>query len=245
MYEATTAEPGSSRVELSVPDGIESSSTQMRSTETTILIVDDHRSFADLLSAALNTVPGMRCVGTASSASEGVALALKLKPSVVVMDIQMPQQDGLQATRLIRRGAPDTVVAVVTAHRDPEWVSRAAQAGASAFIPKNGSLEEMIDVLRRVRSGQMLLAPSTFASSVCSADKPVEPCRPVLTQRELQVLTCLSSGLPAKGVARALGITLHTCRGYIKSIHLKLGVSSQLEAVIKAQRLGLVRSTDD
>lgn len=212
--------------------------------ETTIFIVDDHRSFADLLSAALNTVPGMRCIGTASSAAEGVAIATQLKPSIVVMDIQMPKQDGLQATRLIRRGAPDTVVAVVTAHRDPEWISRAAQAGASAFIPKDGSLEEMIDVLTRVRSGQMLLAPSTFSSAVDRQEANAGPSLPALTQRELEVLTCLSSGMQVKGIARALGITLHTCRGYVKAIHLKLGVNSQLEAVIKAQKLGLVRPSD-
>lgn len=208
--------------------------------EMTILVVDDHRSFAELLSAALNTVTGMRCIGTASSAAEGVAIALKLKPSVVVMDIEMPHQGGLEATRLIRKGAPDTIVAVVTAHRDPEWVSRAAQAGASAFIPKDGSLSDMISVLMRVRSGQMLLAPSTFSSLVPRKEIPSGPGLPALTQRELEVLTCLSQGMQAKGIGRALGITLHTCRGYIKAIHLKLGVTSQLEAVIKAQKLGLV-----
>jgi DNA-binding NarL/FixJ family response regulator len=214
--------------------------------ETTIFVVDDHRSFADLLSAALNTVPGMRCVGTASSAAEGVAIAIKLKPSVVVMDIQMPEQDGLQATRKIREGAPDTVVAVVTAHRDPEWISRAGQAGASAFIPKDGSLNEMIEVLRRVQAGQMLLAPSTFSTTkVFTKTSPPEEGLPTLTQRELEVITCLSRGMQAKAIARALGITLHTCRGYIKSIHLKLGVSSQLEAVIKAQKLGLVPSSHE
>lgn len=121
--------------------------------DITILVVDDHRSFADLLSAALNTVPGMTCIGTASSASEGVARAAELKPDVVVMDIQMPRQDGLQATRRIREVAPDTVIAVVTGHCSAEWVSKAARAGASAFIPKGGPLVEMIDILRRVRPG--------------------------------------------------------------------------------------------
>ena len=129
---------------------------------STILVVDDHRSFADLLSAALNSVSGMRCVGTASTASEGIAMAAELKPNIVIMDIQMPRQDGLAATRKIRELTPNSVIAVVTAYRDPEWISRAAQAGASAFIPKNGSLVEMIDVLRRVRQGQMLVAPSAF-----------------------------------------------------------------------------------
>src|SRR5215210_5947824 len=93
---------------------------------TRILIVDDHRSFADLLSAALDTVPGMRCVGTASSAAQGLARAVALRPDIVVMDIQMARQDGLQATRHIRDAVPETLVAVVTAHRDPDWVSRAA-----------------------------------------------------------------------------------------------------------------------
>jgi DNA-binding NarL/FixJ family response regulator len=187
----------------------------------------------------------MRCVGTASSAAEGVAAAERLRPSVVVMDIQMPRQDGLMATRRIREVAPDTVIAVVTAHRDPEWVSRAAQAGASAFIPKDGSLLEMIDVLTRVRQGQMLVAPSTFRGTPVRSRDTEEQAVPALTQREMEVLTYLGQGMQAKGIARVLGITLHTCRGYIKSLHNKFGVSSQLETVIKAQKLGLIGSPDE
>jgi DNA-binding NarL/FixJ family response regulator len=211
----------------------------------TILIVDDHRSFADLLSAALDTVPGLRCIGTAATAAEGVAKAVAMRPDIVVMDIQMPKQDGLQATRQIREAAPDTMVAVVTAHRDPDWVSRAAQAGASAFIPKDGSLAEMIDVLRNVRPGKMLVAPGAFRASGSTSTNFPSPAAPNLTQRELDVLTYLGQGMQAKGIAKVLGITLHTCRGYIKSLHQKLGVSSQLEAVIKAQHLGLIGSAEE
>jgi DNA-binding NarL/FixJ family response regulator len=210
----------------------------------TILIVDDHRSFADLLSAALNTVPGMRCVGTASSATEGVTLAAQLRPDIVVMDIQMPRQDGLAASRRIREASPDTIVAVVTAHRDPEWVSRAAQAGASAFIPKDGSLDEMIGVLRQVRQGHMLVAPSAFGASRRTQRSAPEQ-QTNLTQRELQVLQLLGRGTTATQASQILGITLNTCRGYIKSLHLKLGVSSQLEAVVKAQQLGLIGAADE
>jgi len=209
---------------------------------STILVVDDHRSFADLLSAALNSVPGMRCVGTASTAAEAISRAAELQPNIVIMDIQMPRQDGLAATRKIREIAPDTVIAVVTAYRDPGWISRAAQAGASAFIPKNGSLVEMIDVLRRVRQGQMLVAPSAFNGGPALHPQPLTETRPVLTQRELEVLNYLGQGMPAQGIARVLGITLHTCRGYMKSLHCKLGVSTQLEAVIKAKGLGLIDS---
>ncbi len=205
-----------------------------------VLVVDDHRTFADLLSGAL-TVSGMEVVGTANTAAEAVAKVRDLQPDIVVMDIEMPHQDGLAATRRIREVSPRTVVAVVTAHRDPEWVVRAAQAGASAFIPKDGSLAEMIDVLSRVQAGQMLVAPSTFAGGATSGPpaRSMEN-RPSLTRREQEVLDCLGQGMQVKMIARVLGITLETCRGYVKSIHAKLGARSQLEAVVKAQQAGLL-----
>ena len=101
----------------------------------------------------------------------------------------------------------------------------------------------MIDVLSRVQAGQMLVAPSTFAS--VRDGGPTDPApgpRPQLTRREQEVLDCLGSGMQVKAIARVLGITPETCRGYVKSLHAKLGVRSQLEAVIKAQQLQLLGS---
>jgi DNA-binding NarL/FixJ family response regulator len=210
-----------------------------------VLVVDDHRTFAELLSGALAGA-GMEVLGTANSAAQAVAMAQDLQPDIVVMDIEMPRQDGLAATRRVREVAPNAVVAVVTAHRDPDWVVRATQAGASAFIPKDGSLAEMIDVLSRVRPGQMLVAPSTFSSAPSSGSKPApSEARPQLTRREQEVLDCLGRGMQIKTIARVLGITLETCRGYVKSLHAKLGARSQLEAVVKAQQLGLLTSADE
>lgn len=209
-----------------------------------VLVVDDHRTFAELLSGALAGA-GMDAVGTAHSAAQAVAMAQDLQPDIVVMDIEMPRQDGLAATRRIREVAPNTVVAVVTAHRDPDWVVRAAQAGASAFIPKDGSLAEMIDVLTRVQPGQMLVAPSTFAGGVPRSPAATGGTAPQLTRREQEVLDCLGRGMQVKAIARVLGITLETCRGYVKSLHAKLGVRSQLEAVVKAQQLGLLGPADE
>ncbi|MGY1661623.1 response regulator transcription factor [Geodermatophilus sp. SYSU D00705] len=211
-----------------------------------VLVVDDHRTFAELLSGALASA-GMQAVGTAHSAAQAVAMAQDLQPDVVVMDIEMPRQDGLAATRRVREVAPRAVVAVVTAHRDPDWVVRAAQAGASAFIPKDGSLAEMIDVLSRVQAGQMLVAPSTFAGGPTCAPSasPDRVAPPQLTRREQEVLDCLGRGMQVKAIARVLGITLETCRGYVKSLHAKLGVRSQLEAVVKAQQLGLLGSMNE
>ena len=209
----------------------------------TVLIVDDHRSFAELLAAALDNVPGLKCVGIAKNGDEGVALAVKLQPSIVVMDIQMPRQDGLVAAKIIRDAVPATVIAIVTAHHDPQWVSRAAQAGASAFIPKDGSLAEMIDILVKVQHGQMLLPPSIFHEGVQAAAVGPRGAVPLLSHRELEVLTYLSQGMQVPGIARALGISLHTCRGYVKTMHAKMGVRTQLEAVIKAQQIGLLGPT--
>jgi DNA-binding NarL/FixJ family response regulator len=125
-----------------------------------VLIVDDNRSFADLLWAALDTVAGVECVGTASSAGEGFQRVAELAPTVVVMDIMMPGLDGLAATRKLREISPDTAVAVVSAHSEGEWIARAEDAGASAYIPKGGSLDEMIEVLKAACPGPMIVTRS-------------------------------------------------------------------------------------
>lgn len=213
--------------------------------EITVLVIDDHQSFAELLAGALDTVAGMRCVGVATTAEMGIRVAVELRPSVVVVDIQMPGQDGLWATRRLREVAPDSVVAVVTAYNSPEWISRAAHAGASAFISKDGSLTSVIDILSRARVGQMLVAPvrSTVGRRV-DGHEPI-PGAPRLSRRELEVLTYLGRGMQNDTIARVVGVSVNTCRGYMKSLHSKLGVSTQLEAVVKAQRLGIIGVAGD
>jgi DNA-binding NarL/FixJ family response regulator len=206
--------------------------------ETTVLIVDDHRCFADLLAATLASVPGIRCVGTASTAEEGIERVRELAPSVVVMDIQMPGTDGLVATRRLRAASPQTAVAVVTAHQEGEWVTRAAQAGASAFIPKGGPLAELITILEEARPGPMRLAPSVLSAGASADENDELPEQ--LTPRELQVLRHLGQGLQAKGVAKVMGISVHTCRGYIKTVYAKLHATSRIEVVNRGRELRLL-----
>lgn len=206
-----------------------------------VLVVDDHRAFAELLAFALGAEGDIACVGTADNADEALAKVNDLQPDVVVVDIEMPRQNGLAITRRVRQLRENTVVIVVTAHQDPAWMVRATQAGASGFVPKNGSLHEILDAVRRARHGGMHVAPSAFATptAVPSSQSEGTP-QVVLTTREQDVLAYLGKGMAPKAIARVLGISVHTCRGYVKALLAKLEVSSQLEAVVKAQRLGLV-----
>ena len=206
--------------------------------EVTLVVVDDHRSFSDLLSASLESVEGIRCVGTASTAEAGLSMVRSLRPSVVVMDIQMPGMDGLAATRQIRAVSPGTAVAVVSAHSDGEWIARAARAGASAFIPKGGSFLELLDLLRAVRPGKMLLPPSLMAAQQDGSDGP--RCRLGLTAREFEALGLMCRGLSDKNIASLMGISVHTCRGYIKVVSSALQVSRRIDAVNQARQLQLV-----
>ena len=209
-----------------------------------VLIVDDHNTFADLLAMALSSEEDFQCVGTASTGAAALDLATRLRPDIVVMDIQLGAESGLDVARRIRDLLPNSVIVVVSAHRDPNWVVRAAQSGASAFAPKSGSLTEMLSVLRGARNGSMLVAPSLFQQVVGAMPEPKLPAEK-LTAREQDVLVLMGKGVAPTEIARVLNISVNTCRGYVKTIHAKLGVRSQLEAVVKAQRLGLIKVTDD
>jgi DNA-binding NarL/FixJ family response regulator len=209
-----------------------------------VLLVDANRSFAELLGNALDAA-GMTCIGSAHCSQAGIAMSRRLQPDVVVLEIDMGRgEDGLAAIPHIREAAPATAVAVVTGHRDFVWVTRSAQAGASAFISKHGSVAEMLGALAQARPGAMVVAPTAFQFAPVESppSTPRSAPRRALTRRERDVLGCMSRGLGHQMTSTELGITRETYRGAVRAIEVKLGARSQLEAVVIARRLGLITS---
>ena len=213
-----------------------------------VLVVDDHRAFAELLAFALAAQPDIAQVEVATTVAEGVATTATTRPDVVLLDIAINGEDGLTAIPRFRAACPGVAVAVLTAHRGGSWLLQADQAGAAAFIGKDGPLEDVLAVLRGLRSltavgDRMVVARAARTHLRDGVATAGAPC--LLTPREHDVLDGLGRGLPPKVIARSLGITVQTCRGYLKTLMAKLGTGTQLETVVAAQRLGLLRVPQD
>ncbi|AUI51732.1 response regulator transcription factor [Arthrobacter crystallopoietes] len=209
-----------------------------------VVVVDDHTTFAELLSDALDRQDDLENAGIAGSAKDGVELCRSLEPDVVVMDYHLPDGNGLDAAEQILAHNPLTRVIVLTGDPSPEILGRAAITGICGFLPKDGSLATLLDTLRHARTGSLVIHPSLLAiASRASASQPADT--PSLTERERQVLGLMAAGHDVRANAKHLGITENTCRGYVKSILAKLDAHTQLEAVAVAGRLGLLTADRD
>ena len=203
-----------------------------------VLLVDDQRSFVESIAIVIDAQPDLVSLGVATSGAEGVDKANRSHPDVVIMDLMLPDFDGIEATARILRCQPDVRIVILTGHPDATALARAASAGATAFMMKSSSIEEILDAVRQPGSRRLQIDPDALMSLL--DDHSVPPGVSELTQRELEVLGRLAEGHQPKQIARQFGITLPTCRGYIKSIFQKLGAHSALEAVILAHRYGVI-----
>lgn len=214
---------------------------------TTVLVVDDHQMLAESLAVALDLQTGMRCVGTAGTVPDALVAVARWEPDVVLMDLGLPGIDGIEGTRLVRAQHPCCRVLAFTGNATVEALLDVAEAGACGFLPKHvplGHLAEAIrdhvtaptartspaHVLHEVlgRSGRTTPSPRTTASQLG------------LTEREHVVLVELAHGFDVKQIARQLGITVNTCRDYVRAVRHKLGVHTQLAAVVRAAHEGLL-----
>jgi DNA-binding NarL/FixJ family response regulator len=217
--------------------------------QTRVLIVDDHLAFSGAVEIAINTQAGMISVAEAASVVEAIDAVRRLAPDVVLMDVHLPDGDGIDATRQIVELGLGTRVLILTAHTDVEVMSRAASAGACGFLPKESSVGAVLRAIRAAGDGQMVVDGSTLAAILGRLVRPATappgslPNTPALTPREHDVLGLMGHGRDPHAIARELGISLNTCRGYQKSILAKLGAHSQLEAVVIASRRGMIDSS--
>jgi DNA-binding NarL/FixJ family response regulator len=210
---------------------------------TTVLVVDDHRTVADAVALAVEREPDLMCVGTAHSAAEAASLVGRLKPDAVVMDVRLGDGDGIVTTAELVARHPGLRVVVLSAFVDQALLVRAADAGACALLPKNGSLSDLIEALRSSRGDGFVVHPTLLRALMRTGSDNGAHLRR-LTQREQDVLRMLAEGDDATTIARNLGISVNTCRGYVKSILAKLDAHTQLEAVVLATRLGLIRVSE-
>ncbi|MGX5359233.1 response regulator transcription factor [Kocuria sp. KH4] len=205
---------------------------------TSILVVDDHTTFAELLTGALSQEPDLRSVGVAGDVDSSVRLCRSLRPDVVVMDYHLAGGNGVTASARILAELPRTRVVMLTGDPTQHVLEAAADIGVCAFLPKDGSLAVLLETIRSARCGTMVVHPSLLAAAA-PVRRPA-PDVPALTQREMQVLRLMAQGHSVGQNARLLSITPNTCRGYVKTILAKLDAHSQLEAVAAAARLGLL-----
>jgi len=210
-----------------------------------VLVADDQKVVRDGLSLLLGMLPGIEVVGTALDGTDAVRQAAAVAPDVVLMDLSMPNCDGVEATRLIAREQPDVRVVVLTAFCDDDSVFAALRAGARGFLTKNASAGEILQALSAVRAGDAQLDPSVQrrlleAVVSCAPPSPAPPDVPDgLTQREVEVLTEIGAGLSNAEIAAKFRISGATVKSHINHLLAKTGARDRAQLVGYAFRHGL------
>lgn len=205
-----------------------------------VLLVDDHSVVRQGLRMFLGLDPELEVVGEARNGVEAVRLAQELNPDVVLMDILMPEMDGLEATRRIRASQPDTEVIALTSVLENEKVFDAIRSGAIGYLLKDTESEELRRAIKAAAAGQVQLSPQA-AARLLRDERPSEPQMEPLTPREAEVLQLLARGLANKEIARDLGIGEKTVKTHVSNILSKMGVLSRTQAALQAVRMGLIK----
>jgi len=212
-----------------------------------ILLADDHVMLRQGTAEILRKETDLEVVGEADHGQQAIDLALRLRPDIVVMDVRMPVLSGIEATRRIREAMPEVQVLVLTAYDDDQYIFSLLQAGASGYLLKTAPVNELVNAIRLVRSGESPLDPSIARKVVVrmagdqGSRNPIGQegsTRQSLTFREQEVLQLLSRGLNNQAIAEALYVSDRTVQAHLTSIFAKMGVSSRLEAVLTAIRRG-------
>jgi len=207
------------------------------------LITDDHKVVRRGLRGFLELDPELEVVGEAENGEEAVAMARRLEPDVVLMDLLMPVMDGIEATREIRRQLPEVEVLALTSVLEDASVTGAIRAGAIGYLLKTTDADELREAIRAAAAGQVRLAPEAAARLMREVRSPEALIEP-LTERETEVLTLLARGKANKQIARELFVAVSTVKTHVNNLYRKLNISSRTQAALYAARIGLV-STEE
>jgi DNA-binding NarL/FixJ family response regulator len=198
-----------------------------------ILLMDDHAIVRDGLALLLNGQPGLHVVGASSQGSQAAVLCRRLRPDVVVMDISMPDLNGIEATRQVRQLTPPPAVIILSMHSSSEYLYRSFQAGASGYVLKESAGSELVEAVRTVADGQRYLSPALFSQlwelqTLPPDHSPLESLSP----RELEVLQGVVEGHSSAQIALALSLSAKTVETYRSRLMRKLGVKD-LPALVR------------
>ena len=208
-----------------------------------LMLADDHRMLREGLRRSM-TEHGFDVVGEASDGAEAVDMAGELSPDVILMDVTMPELDGVEATRLVKAANPAIRVIMLTMHADQEVLAAAIRSGASGYLVKDCSTEEIADAIRSAVSGETTLSPALAASMLDEVRKLDTPDQAeedrIVTKREEEVLQLIADGCSTPEVAERLYISQKTVKNHLASIYQKLDARDRTQAVLQAVRMGIV-----
>jgi DNA-binding NarL/FixJ family response regulator len=205
-----------------------------------VLIVDDHEMFATSLGHVLDAEPDLHTVGAARSLAEARSLVPQVLPDVVLMDHRLPDGDGVSAIADLRELRPSTQYVVLTASTADQVLITALEAGASGFLSKSRSLDEVRSAVRAAHGGEAVISPEMLARLLPRLNRNRTGANADLTERELDVLALLADGLTNSEIAGRLVVSVHTVRNHVANISTKLGAHSKLEVLSIAIRQGLL-----
>jgi DNA-binding NarL/FixJ family response regulator len=211
-----------------------------------VMLVDDHRIFREGLRTLLTLAPDVEVVAEASDGHEGMRLACVVKPDVILMDLKMPQVDGVTATRRLRALLPSCRVVALTTFEDDDLIFEVLRAGAVGYLLKDASSERLLDAVRSAAKGDTFLQPSVATKVVAELSRLAEraPAQVAmanpLSERELEVLRLLARGAANKEIAATLSLAEGTVKNHVTNVLAKLEVSDRTSAALKARALGFV-----
>lgn len=205
-----------------------------------VLIVDDHRMFADSLARLLSDESDITVLGVAATGKHALELATELRPAVVLLDYQMPDQNGVAITAELKEQLPGIMVVMLTGMAEDRILLSAIEVGCSGFLTKDRAATEVADAVRAAAAGEALISPALLARLLPKLHRNYRAVGSDITEREREILRLVARGSTNQVIAGELQLSVNTIRNYVQAILTKLGAHSKLEAVSIAVREGIV-----